>query len=366
MNREEGHIGLVEGAVLVYAVLSAKLFMQSPTFLIDVGGPAAWQAALVMTATALLLLLPLGALVRRFPGQGLFEISEEVGGPYLGSLLTLSVTLWFFASTVNSLRNLTETYIGTVLPNTPPSVMTFAAIGCMAYASYRGLESISRTTQVLLPVILAGIVVVLALSFPRLQVSRLYPFWGHGLIPTAAGGAYYAGLVAEAVAVLAVGYGFREGAIVRRASVYGITLFGLLSAVTVAELVMIFGAPDAAQQPFPLFNLSQLVYLGRFLQRTEALMVMFWFFNMAVRLSLLFHVTVVSLSGMLKLPLYRPVIFPVGVLVIAISLLPEDSLAVLRVMRDWLTPTGLAVLFVPAILLALALIRGKGRQTHAT
>lgn len=366
MIREEGHIGFLEGAILIYTILSAKLFVQSPGFLIDVGGPAAWQAALVMTATGLVLVLPIGALARRFPGQGLAQISEAVGGPFLGSLITLYVAAWLLANTVNGVRNFTETYIGTVLPNTPPSVLTLTAVACMAYASYRGLESICRATQVLLPVILAGILLVLLFSMPRLQTSRLYPFWGHGMVSTVTGGVYYGGLVAEAVVALAIGYAFREQIHVRRATMVGITLFGLLTALTVSVLVMIFGAPDAAQQPFPLFNLSQLVYLGRFLQRTEAVIVMFWFFNVAVRLSALFHASVVTLTGMLRLPLYRPLIFPLAVLVIATSLLPEDSLAVIRFKRDWLTPLGLGVLFVPGILLALALVRGKGGQSHAT
>lgn len=365
MIQEEGHIGLLEATVLVYAMLSAKLFMQAPGFLIEAGGPAAWQAALVMTAAGLLLLLPVGALARRFPGQGLAEISEAVGGPYLGSLFTLYVLAWLFATTSNSLRNLTEVYIGTILPNTPPSVLTFVALLSMAYASYRGLESIGRATQVLLPVILAGIVVVLIFSMPRLQVSRLYPFWGHGLIDTVTLGTYYGGLVAEGVIVLVLAYSLRETKFVRRAGMMGVALFGLLSAATCAVLVMIFGAPDAAQQPFPLFNLSQLVYLGRFMQRTEALMVMFWFFNMAVRLAVLFHALVITLTGLLKLPYHRPVIFPVAALLLSASLLPEDSLVVLRIMRDWLTPGGLGILFVPTLLLLLALIRGKGVQSHA-
>lgn len=365
MIREEGHIGLLEATVLVYALLSAKLFMQAPGFLIEVGGPAAWQAALVMTVAGLLLLLPVGALARRFPGQGFAEISEAVGGPYLGSLFNLYVIVWLFATTANSLRNFTEVYIGTILPNTPPSVLTFVALFCMAYASYRGLESIGRATQVLLPVILAGILVVLVFSMPRLQISRLYPFWGHGLIYTVTGGVFYGGLVAEAAVVLVLAYSLRDAKLVRRAGMLGVALFGLLSALTCAVLVMIFGAPDAAQQPFPLFNLSQLVYLGRFMQRTEALMVMFWFFNVAVRLCVLFHALVVSLTGLLQVPYHRPVIFPVAVLLFSTSLLPEDTLVVLRIMRDWLTPSGLGILLAPTLLLLLALIRGKGVQSHA-
>lgn len=366
MIKEEGHIGILEATVLVYAVLSAKLFMQAPGVLVEVGGPAAWQAAVVMTATGLLLLLPMGALARRFPGQGLAEISETVSGPYLGSLFTLYVLAWLFVSTATSIRNLTEVYIGTILPNTPPSVLTIIAVACMAYGSYRGLESIGRATQVFLPVILAGIVIVLLFSMPRLQVSRLYPFWGHGLIYSVTGGAFYGGIVAEGVIVLMLAYSLRDARDVRRAGMMGVALFGVLSALTCAVLVMVFGAPDAAQQPFPLFNLSQLVYLGRFMQRTEALMVMFWFFNMAVRLIVLFHALVVNMTGLLRLPYHRPIIFPMALLLLVMSLLPEDILVVFRITRDWLTPGGLGILFVPTLLLVLALIRGKGVQTHAT
>jgi spore germination protein KB len=173
-------------------------------------------------------------------------------------------------------------------------------------------------------------------------------------------------MAGEALLALAVGYGFREGKLLRRAALLGVLLFGLLTSLTVAVLVMIFGAPDEAQQPFPMFNLSQLVYLGRFLQRTEALIVMFWFFNVVVRLAALFHTTVVTVTGMLNLPYYRPLIFPMGVLVVAMSLLPQDTVSVLRIMRDWLTPSGIVVLLIPLLLLILALIRGKGGQADAT
>ncbi|MGE5532213.1 MAG: GerAB/ArcD/ProY family transporter [Bacteroidota bacterium] len=342
------------------------MFIQYPTFLIAEGGPAAWQTALIMTVVALVLLLPLGALANRFPGKGLFQISEEVAGPAFGGLLTLCVALYFFANVVNGVRNFTETYIGTILPNTPPSVLTLVSVACLAYASYRGLESISRTVMVLLPVILAGVLLVLVFSLPRLNASRVYPFWGHGLLPNLASGAYYSGMAGEALLALAVGYGFREGKLVRRSALLGVLLFGLLTSLTVAVLVMIFGAPDAAQQPFPMFNLSQLVYLGRFLQRTEALIVMFWFFNVVVRLAALFHTTVVTVTGMLNLPYYRPLIFPIGVLVVAMSLLPQDTVTVLRIMRDWLTPSGIVVLLIPLLLLILAMIRGKGGQADAT
>ncbi|HLN62632.1 MAG TPA: endospore germination permease [Symbiobacteriaceae bacterium] len=365
MIQEEGHIGLLQGVVLLYAVLSAKLFVQYPSVLIDAGGPAAWQATVVMTAVGLLLFLPMGALARRFPGKALYAISEEVAGPVLGFLITLTVTVWLALSVTVSLRNLTETYITTLLPNTPPSVLTMVAIGGVAYASYRGVESLSRTTQILLPIIIAGLVLLLLFSLPRTDPSRLYPFWGHGVAQTVSGGAFAAGMLADSIVLLAVGYSFRQGKILQRAGYLAILLFGLLATWTVAMLVMTFGAPDAAQQPIPLFNLAQLIYLGRFVQRMEAVLVMFWFFSMAVRLAALFHASVICLTGALRLPYYRPVVFPMAVITMALSMLPEDLVMLIRIMRDWITPLGIGISLVPLLLLVLALIRGKRGESHA-
>jgi spore germination protein KB len=363
--REEGHIGPAQGSMLVYAVLMAKLFLQYPAFLIEVGGPAAWQVALVMTAGALLLFLPMGALARRFPGQGLAEIGEVVAGSFLGPLLTLLVAVWMLLVVSLTLRNFTETFIVTILPSTPPSVISIAAIICIAYASYRGLEPLTRTVQVLFPVILAGALILLLMSLPRGEISRFYPFWGHGIIRTLTGGLYYTGMGAEAIIVLIFGYCFRQGQMARTSGLLGILFFGLTTMLTVAILVITFGAPDAAQQPFPMFNLARLVYLGRFLQRTEALIIMFWFFAAAVRLSALFHAGVISITDALGLPYYRPVVFPVAMLTVSLSLVPKDFVTVMRLDRDWMRPLGVGIMLIPLLLLVLAIIRKKGGQAHA-
>jgi spore germination protein KB len=365
MLQDEGHISPFQGTILVFAMITAKLFMHYPTFLVNVSGPAAWQIPLVIMAVSLLLLLPTFALINRFPGHGFARISEEVAGPFLGALLTLMVCAWLFTSLAVGLRNFTETAITTLLPNTPPSVLMTVALLCLVYASYRGLEPLCRAAQVLLPVIAVGVLAVLLFSMPRMEMSRLYPFWGHGITPTLYGGAYFSGLNADAIALLVVGYAFRNARAARRSILWGLVCSGCVATLILLALVSVFGAPDAAHQPFPLFNLARLVYLGRFLQRTEALEVLFWFFSLLIRLAVLFHATVASLTGVLNLPYYRPVTFPVALLAMAVALLPEDVMALLRLTRDWLDPLGIAMMLLPALLLAVSLMRGKGGPSHA-
>lgn len=365
MNTYEGHIGTRQGIFLVGTVLVSMLFLQYPEYLIDAGGPAGWQVAIVMTATAVLLFLPIAVLVRRFPSQGLAEISETVAGPVVGPLLTLLVAMWLILAETLTLRNFTETFIAAILPHTPPSLLIVVVVGCVVYASHRGLEAVSRTTQILFPLILIGGFIMLAFSMPRTDGALLFPFWGHGLGSTLMGGAYYGGMCAEVIILLVMGYNFRDAKSLRQAGLWGILLFGLVATIAVAVMVAVFGAQDAAQSPFPMFQLARLVYLGRFLQRTESIVVLFWFFAAAVRLTVLFHAGVVAMAGALRLPFYRPLIFPLAVIAAALALVPKDYVSVLRLERDWDRMLGLFMLAIPILLLILAVVRNKGGQNHA-
>jgi spore germination protein KB len=365
MIHSEGHIGLLQGITLVFATLSAKLFVQYPQLLIEAAGPAAWQAALLLTAAAILLFLPAAALAKRFQGVGLAEISEQVLGPLLGPLVCLGAAAWLITTASITVRLFSETFIMTILPQTPPSILIIVVVFCVVYASYRGIEPAARAAQILLPLIALGALLVLLLNLPRADTARLYPFWGHGLNQTLNTGLYYTGMAGELIILLILGDAFRESRTFRLSGLIGLLLFGLTTTATAAVVVMTFGAPDAAQQSFPMFNMARLINLGRFLQRTEALIVMFWFFAAAVRLTVLFHSGVVLFAGALQLPLYRPIIFPVAVLVMTIAITPQDFVAVLHLDREWLRPIGVGLLFLPSLLLGIAMARGKEGTNHA-
>lgn len=359
MQEYGGHIGPREGSVLLFTLLASMLFLQMPQVLVDVAGPAAWQVAILVTLLGVVITVPMIALAHRFPGLSLAEISVLAAGPVLGPLLTLAVSAWLVVATMQTLRNFTETFVMSILPDTPPSMVILFGTLIAIFASYKGVEAIARAAYVLLPAIAAGVLLILLLSLPRADLSLLFPFWGRGIDRTLVGGLYYSSTVAESIALLASGYAFHSGGDFQRSTIRGILLFGLSSAMTVAVMVGVTGSAIAGQNPYPLFYLARLVYLGRFLQRIEAIFVMFWVFAAVTRLAALYHATAVSLAGALRLPRYRPILFPLGPIFIALSLLPKDYVTVLRLERDWMRQAGFVVLAIPLLLWLAAAVRRK-------
>jgi len=356
--RYDGHISQRESSILLFVVMGTMLYLQYPSFMLLMGGPAAWQVAVIMTILALVLFVPTATLAARFPGMGLSDISEKVAGPILGSLLTLSVCVWLLFGCVLTVRTFSETFLISILPMTPPSVLILVVLLCAVYASYMGFETIVRATQVIFPLLLLGIVLVLGFAAPRSNFTLAQPFWGHSVLETLMGGIRFSGMAAEVILILVLGAAFRKHTDLQNSGLIGIASFGIMSLAVVLTLVVTFGAPDAAQSPFPMFSMARLIKLGRFFQRAESLFVLFWFLSAMVRVSALFHAAAVGIAGVLRLPYYRPLLFPMAVLVMAMGMLPKDLVTVLRLERDLMRPLGIAIMLVPLLLLVIAWIRG--------
>lgn len=359
MTDSGGHISPFQGSLLLAEVLIAVLYLHYPEALVATSGPAAWQVALVMTGLASLLFLPMAALARRFPGKGLAEISVLTAGPALGTLLTLGVVAWLISVAALTVRGFVETFVVALLPQTPPSLLTLAVIGCALYASFLGTEALARATLIFLPLVVGGGALLMLLSLPRLDAALLFPFWGNGLPQTLYGGLRYSCMFAETILLLVLGDCFRSRKGLPTATIAGILMFGTAATLMVTVLVAVFGAPDARELPFPLFELARLVYLGRFLQRVEAIIVLLWFFAAGVRIAACFHGAVVAAARSLRLPYYRPLIYPFGVILFSLSMMPKDFGSAIRFEQEVMWPIGLAVLALPFLLWLLASLRRR-------
>lgn len=365
MRTDDGHISVVQGVLLMFAVFSAMLYLQYPAYLVEEGGPAAWQVGLVITLLSLVTFWPMARLAARFPGERLTAIGDQVVGRWLGRLLALAVAAWLLGAAAITLRNFTETFITTLLPNTPPSALMVVVLLVVIYTAGRGLEPLARVSQIFFPVIIAGSLIVLAADIPQGDGRFLYPILGHGAVTTLWGGVYYTSMSAEIILLLIAGSSFRCSKGVGRAGLWALLLIGATASVTAAVLVMVFGAPDAARLPLPLYNLARVVHLGRFFQRLESLIVMFWFFAASARLAALVWGTAITVSDSFGLPHYRPLLWPVGIMVMAVAFLPKDYITVFRVERDVVRPLGWVILAIPVLLWLVALARGKGGKSNA-
>jgi len=362
---KEGHIGYREGIALTVILISGKIYTGFPRVMVEEGKTAAWLLVLLSTALSVVAFLPIPHLLARFPGKSYYEVVEEVAGPYLGVLaLVLSSGFYLFLLGI-LVREFAEIVASTVLPFTPISVITIALLLVMAYGAYAGLEPLTRTAWILAPWILAGLLAVLLLSLRWAKFQYLLPFWGAGIPSLLKSSVFRTSLFVEVLLLPLLVPHLREPQRLAVMGIWSIVISGIVMSFVVLLFVTVFPVRAAVNVLFPVFQMARIMFLGRFFQRMESLFIFVWVISAAVQLAGVLQATALALARIMKLPVYRPLIFPLSVLTFAIAFIPPDLPAAIRIDDEFLRYYGAITAFgLTTTVYVVALIRGKGRKAR--
>lgn len=355
----EGQIGYREGIALAVMLISGKIYTGFPRIMVEDGKNAAWLLVLLSTGLAIAAFLPIPALLARFPGKSAYEVYEEVLGPYLGlpaSLLALGFYLFLQGILV---REFAEIVASTVLPLTPVSVITIALLLIISYGAYAGLEALSRAAWLLGPWVLIGLLAVLLLTYRWASPDSLFPIWGPGLPSLLKSAFFRTSFFVEVLILPLLVPHLREPRHLARMGIWSIAISGLVMTAVVISFVMVFPEREAEHTIFGVYQLARLMFLGRFFQRMESLFIFVWVISAGLELTGFLQGNALGLARILKLPAYRPLIFPLTVLVFAISFIPPDLPAAIRIDGQFLRVYGAAAAFGPNLVLYLVALIGR-------
>ncbi|MDA8235642.1 MAG: endospore germination permease [Clostridia bacterium] len=362
----DGQIGYREAIAMLATVLTMHIFLSLPQQYIAEGKTAGWMLPLVdflFTLGALFLWLP---FVKANPRRTLIEVAEESGGPVMGTLIGPLIFIYFVFVTVIIMRQFTETVIVALLPTTPISVISILFLMAMIYSAYQGIESLSRGAWLLIPFITIGLLGVLALVLPRANPDTLFPFWGSGITEILKFGIIKSFLPVQIILISMIYPYLRDKTRLTTVAVSILTISAVLIALTVLVYLMVFPVPSAIYAgPYPLENLARLIYYGRFVQRVESIFIFIWVFGMLVKASALFYLAAVSLARGLKLPEYRPLLFPLAVLVYGLDfMIPNFPAAVWLDNHVFRSFGWVLAITIPTLVWFLFKLKGKGEDSH--
>ncbi|MDA8233334.1 MAG: endospore germination permease [Clostridia bacterium] len=362
----DGQIGYREAMALLATTLTMHVFLTLPQHYIIEGKTAGWMLPMVdflFTLGVLFLWLP---LVKANPHKTIVEVAEESGGPITGTLVGVLIFIYFVFLTVIIMRQFTETVIVALLPTTPISVISILFLVAMIYSAYQGIESLSRGAWLLMPFIIIGLLGVLALILPRANPVTIFPFWGSGIPEILKFGVIKSFLPMQIILISMLIPYLRDKTRLTTVAVGSLTISAVLIALTVLVYIMVFPVPSSINSgPYPLENLARLIYYGRFIQRVESIFIFIWIFGMLVKASALFYLAAISLARGLKLPEYRPLLFPLVILVYGLNfMIPNFPTAVWLDKNIYRSFGWILAITIPALVWLLYKLKGKGGDSH--
>lgn len=296
---------------------------------IPVAGRDAWMSYLLGYGLSLVLAFSLISLNSRFPGKNLVQYVPLILGRPLGSLYILLyvVTFTYFTALI---LNMSINMISLFYEETPGIALTALSIVLLAYVCKQGIEVFGRVCELFIPLILLSILFLLATVSPHMNLQRLFPMLELGIMPVlqlVPQSMYFAG---EYIIFMALWLPLlNQPQRARHTVILGTTISVLvLNSVLIAGLT-VFGVDYAKQQSFSTIKLTLLAVLPG-IEGLPSLTLGIWIIAAFVKGGVFFFPSVVGLSQLFQLKDYRTLVWPMALIVTALSLLPENYFASLK------------------------------------
>ncbi|MDI3538650.1 MAG: spore germination protein [Bacillota bacterium] len=361
--REEGRISAWQLAALLGSFLIGSSTILFPTAKARQDSWLAVLLALVAGLGASWLWLTLTRILGAPAISGiLFTL-----GPYFGIPLAL-LYLWYYLHLgALVVRNISEIYVTAVMPETPIVVFTGIIVFLAALAVRGGVEVLGRLAELLFPLLVLAILAghILIVSTPRLvRWEYLFPVLENGFMPVLqAAFSMFAFPFGETVLFVNVVPFTLNKASAGRPVIISTVVVGLLLTVIAVLHTATLGA-DISRLNFPGLAMLREINVGDFVTRMEVLGIFVWTFGTFLKISVCYWALALGLAELLGLADYRPLVLPLGVIMVSLSILIYDTFAAMTTVATSLYPFyafPFQVLF-PLLLLLVALFRRQKKK----
>lgn len=357
-----GKFGMAEAVVLITMSSMARIFLPFPGALVETAGEAAWISALAGLVLALFQVYLLYSVLKRHPGKNIVEVTGESLGVIGGTAANVIFIFYFIVVGAIFTRTFSEALLLSALPRTPISVVTTGYVAMALLGSYVGIEAMARSARVTYPFVVTGIAILLFSLIPHWDLTQLFPVLGNGPSGIIRGG-IAAGAVTEILfsAVIANCYygPAAFGKITARAMLMGYAYLTLLEFILLATVLW----SVAQEYSLPFYSLSRLIYLGRYFQRVEAIFIIIWGYIGIVKVVITLYGAAVTMAGAFRLPDYRPLIWPLALVMFVLSLLPPDLPTAVEIESVYIRLIAwLPTVIIPALVLAVGRLRNRRKK----
>ncbi len=363
---KEGKFGVQETTCLLTLIMCDKLFFSSPAFLTRLVGTAVWYTTLISNITAIFAFIFIYLLLKRFPGKNIVEIFDLSMGRFFGFLFSFAFMMFFLYNASLILREFTDSLKVYMYIDTPSSIIEIFFIIAVVIAAYLGLESIIRISRLFGYGFLFGLILVLILSLQNVNYRYLFPFWGNGLHQTIIHGVRRSSAYSEIVAITVFAGSLHNIRDIKKAGFTSLILSGVIFTTVLLFFIMIFPYSILQELTSPMYAMIRAIKHGNFLQRIDPFFLFVWNAITLITISILFYCAVSIYCKIFRLQDSNPIIIPMAVLLLVLTMAPKDYASVVSGSVQSLRENGWMIAYgLPFIALITAIIRRKeGGKPH--
>lgn len=357
--------GKISGSQLMWMLVTIVLptaVLLIPSLTIKLGGTSAWiGGGVVATGWALMVVWVAVTLGERFPGMTLVDYSGQILGKFGGKLVGAFYIFMLVYTSAAITREFGEFLVTAFMPETPLVVFNFFLLALAASAVRNGVEVIARMNHFVVALMVFALLFVFTLVLGEADFKKLLPFFEGGIPPIIRSSFTPMGWNGELVLILFLMPYLNNYREARYAGFKASLFLGFVWMIDIIISLAVLGQ-QAANYVFPVHTLATYISVAGFVERVEAFVLALWVAGITMKVSIWYYCATVVTARTFNLQDYRPIVLPLGIIMLVWSLTIFDNI---RHLVHWFGETWIFFSFsfefaVPVLLLFLAVIRKKG------
>ncbi|MFJ7887185.1 endospore germination permease [Lysinibacillus xylanilyticus] len=331
----------------------------------------AWIAAIIGVVLSLPVIKLFVAFGNRTPTLTFVEANEKILGRFFGKFTSIGFILIALLSAGELLYFIGIFMKTEIMPETPTMAFAFLFSIIIIYAAFLGIEVFARSAEILFPIFILIFIFFVIFISPSIKIENLQPIMETPKKSIFFSMIRFISLFSFPLVMLLMI--FPSAVNVQKSAQKGFyigSIIGGIVLITIITLcILVLGPANTASRTFPSYSLAQRISIGNFLQRIEVIMATMWIISIYIRTFMYFYAAVIGIAQICKINNHRPLIFPLGMIILGISQIVHPSIIHSDIYnRDtWPIYSFVIMIFLPLVLLIVAKIRKiNGNQGNNT
>lgn len=355
---ERGKISALQMAVMMHPTVIATAILLVPAITTIQAERDMWISPVWASLVGFLTVYLADRLHRIYPEETIIQYSGRIIGNIPGKVYGL--ILLFFYLHVNGIiiREYGEFVVGAFLMHTPLGLVMGSMILACAFAVRGGIEVVGRLGQLFVPVVVLLFFFIFILLLPDMESNNMLPVLEKGIMPSLMGSVVPLSWFSEflLISFLLPYLTDREKGL--RWGMISVLLVMVLMLATNLSALFILGGLTVSQS-YPVMGMVRYISIADFLEHLEAIVMAMWVVGAFMKISVFYYALVLGTAQWLHLSDYRPLVFPLGLLLMGFAVWSAPNLPELAHYLGTTSPFHMTLIqtAIPLILFLVAQLR---------
>lgn len=321
MNKEV--ISIKQGIFIII------LFLTGSTSIFVTGLDAkkdSWLAIILAFFMVLPMILIFARLHALFPCKDLFGIIRICFGKFIGNIIIIIFTLYFFYWTSDVLNNYGFFIWTNSLTDTPKIIIVISFGFFCIWSIKEGIEVLGRSAAFLVIISIASILIAVLLLIPEMNFNNIRPVFHDGAKPVLKGAySVFTQPFVQTIAFTAAFTNLKGKKSSYKVYFIGLLIGGILTLMVSVTNILVVGAKNATNMYYPSYVSVSRINIYGFLQRLEVIIALVFILGGFIKISILLLCTCKGITRIFDYKDYRFIIIPISLLIINVAYFQYDN-----------------------------------------